>query len=417
MKRYWKMKLTCITPVHIGNGISYNSGEYIFVPSCRGGQVYFLKESGWLKYLYEKEVVDLFAKDLLEHIHKGIPFNIYEWLATQKTLGSFSTVLSELEEKDAVYLKEDVYLDLNRRTQKLSLNDVHPFIRAGNGSCYIPGSSIKGAFRTALLVQDIMQHPGKYKTYWLEAERVLFTRSMGKNPIENGLKKIAENIEIEFAYPKERIQEAREAKDKKKRIDIVNDLFKYLQISDAVACEPLKLAVVQKVDLGIEAAENGDTPKTMPICRECIMPDNTLEFTVSVDDEALKQIGASHIDNILGALQYFTALQYNLQADVYGIATSQELNQLRVANLVLGGGTGYFSKTILYALADSQAKNREEGRLAGVHIVRAFMKEKFYRGHHERDNKLSPHTLKLTRYQNKTVLMGLCKVEVKQELC
>ena len=45
------------------------------------------------------------------------------------------------------------------------------------------------------------------------------------------------------------------------------------------------------------------------------------------------------------------------------------------------------------------------------------MKEKFNRGHHERDNKLSPHTLKLTRYQNKTMLMGLCKVEVKEELC
>lgn len=411
------MKLTCITPVHIGNGISYNSGEYIYVPSNKGGQIYFLNESGWLKYLYEKKIIDLFAKDLLEHIHKGIPFNIYEWLATQKTLGSVSTILSELEEENAVYSKENVYLDFNRRTQKLSLNDVHPFIRAGNGSCYIPGSSIKGAFRTALLVQDIMQHPAKYKTYWQEAEQVLFSRGIGRNPIENRLKRIAENIEAEFSYPKERIREAKEANVKKQRVAIVNDIFKYLQISDAVACAPLKLAVVQKVDLGITAAENDDPPKTMPICRECIMPDNSLEFTVSVDDEALKQIGASHVNNILSALQDFTALQYDLQADVYGNAASCELNQLDVANLVLGGGTGYFSKTILYALADSQAKNREEGRLAGVHIVRAFMKEKFYRGHHERDSKLSPHTLKLTRYQNKTVLMGLCKVEVKQELC
>ena len=34
-----------------------------------------------------------------------------------------------------------------------------------------------------------------------------------------------------------------------------------------------------------------------------------------------------------------------------------------------------------------------------------------------RDQKLSPRTLKLTRYENKTVLMGLCKVEVEQGLC
>ena len=202
-----------------------------------------------------------------------------------------------------------------------------------------------------------------------------------------------------------------------KPVDIVNDLFKYVQVSDAVASESLSMGIVQKIDLGIEASENGGTPKRLPICRECLMPDNALYFTIGLNDAVLKQIGFSCMEDVLSALNCFAELQYNLQADIYADSAMQEVDQLSESNCVLGGGTGYLSKTILYALAVSQAKNVKEGRENGIHVVRAFMKEKFDRGNHERDRKLSPHTLKLTVYKNKMVLMGLCKVEVEQELC
>ena len=417
MNRYWKMQLTCLTPVHIGNGVSYNPSQYIYEPGNRGGNIYFLNESKWLKYLYEKKVIDLFARDLLYKINKNDKFNqfnIYDWLSSQKNLGTIGKIINELEECSAIYPKEAVYLDFNRATQKKSLNDVHPFIRSGNGACYIPGSSIKGVLRTALLIQDMMQYPEKYKVFLQSASNAMLARGGGRNPVERELQKIAKDIEAEFVYTR---QAAEDAKAKHRPVDIVNDLFRYLQVSDAISGKDLKMGIVQKVDLGIRAAENGEKPQTMPICRECIMPDNTLHFTVALDDAALKPIGVNSVDDIMAALKSFTELQYNLQADIYGNGAISELNQLSKTNLVLGGGTGYFSKTVLYALAISQTKNFKEGRETGAHIVRAFMKEKFNRGHHERDNKLSPHTLKLTRYQNKTMLMGLCKVEVEQELC
>ena len=417
MNRYWKMKLTCLTPVHIGSGVSYNPGQYIFVPGYRGeGSIYFLNESKWLKYLYEKKVIDLFAKDLLNKVNandKKNPFNIYDWLSTQKSLGSIDKILHELEERSAVYPKEPVYLDVNRAKLTNSLNDVHPFIRSGNGTCYIPGSSIKGVIRTALLVQDIMRHPEKYKEELRSVSNALFARG-GRHPIERELERTAKDIEKRFAYSPKAIEEARV---KHKPVDIVNDLFKYVQVSDAVASESLSMGIVQKIDLGIEASENGGTPKRLPICRECLMPDNALYFTIGLNDAALKQIGFSCVEDVLSALNCFAELQYNLQADIYAGSAMQEVDQLSESNCVLGGGTGYLSKTILYALAVSQAKNVKEGRENGIHVVRAFMKEKFDRGNHERDRKLSPHTLKLTVYKNKMVLMGLCKVEVEQELC
>ena len=416
MNRYWKMQLTCLTPVHIGNGVSYNPSQYIYEPGNRGGNIYFLNESKWLKYLYEKKVIDLFARDLLYKINKNDKFNqfnIYDWLSSQKNLGTIGKILNELEECAAIYPKEAVYLDFNRATQKKSLNDVHPFIRSGNGKCYIPGSSIKGAVRTALLAQDMMQNPEKYKYYWQKAQNAL-AEQKGKNPIEEALKRVAKDIETAFSYPPKDIAKA---KNKNGQPDVVNDLFKYLQVSDAIAKDPLQMGVVQKVDLGIQEAEAGGKPKTMPICRESILPENVLHFSISVEEKAVKQIGAEDINRIMTALKTFTQLQYDLQEDIYDNAAKQELNQLTEANLLLGGGAGYIAKTVLYALAISQTDNVTEGRSAGANVVQAFMREKFKRGRHDEDNEISPHTLKLTRYQNKTMLMGLCKVEVEQELC
>lgn len=413
MNRYWKMKLVCLTPVHIGNGVSYNPSQYIYEPGSRGGSIYFLNESKWLKYLYEKKVIDLFARELLDKINRGASFSIYDWLISKRNLGPIDKIMQELQERGAVYPKETVYLDFGRRTQKNSLNDVHPFIRSGNGECYVPGSSIKGVIRTALLVRDMKRHPEKYKSYWQKASHALLARG-GRNPVERDLQYLANDIETVFAYTPQAIAEAR---SKNKRVDMVNDLFKFLQVSDAVSDNTSQMGIVQKVDMGIRAAETGEKPKTMPVCRECILSGNTLHFTVSIDDAALKQIGVGDAEDILEALKDFAGLQYDLQADIFANGAANELVQLGESNFVLGGGTGYFSKTILYALAVSQAKNFKEGREAGVNIVRAFMKEKFSRGHHERDNKLAPHTLKLTRCQNKTMMMGLCKVEVEQELC
>lgn len=415
MKRYWKMKLTCLTPVHIGNGSSYNPSEYIYVPGNRGGDIYFLNEINWLQYLYKKKVIDLFARDLQENINRNSPFSIYIWLVkNEKKLGHIQTVLTELEECAAINTKEPAFLEFNRFTPKKSLNDVHPFIRSGNGNCYIPGSSIKGVLRTALLVQDMMKDPEKYKPFWQKIAGLQPSQGSKSRFIKKELEHIAKDIEIKFAYSPKAVEDA---KLNHRPVDIVNDLFKYIQVSDAKAEDPLQMGVVQKVDFGIRAAETGDKPKTMPICRECILPGNALQFSISIDDQAVQPIGIHSMKDILSALERFTELQYGLQADIYSRGAGREMDQLRAANCVLGGGAGYFSKTVLYALAVSQSENFREGRDAGTRVVRAFMQETFSKGRHERDRQLSPHTLKLTRYQNKTALMGLCKVEVEQELC
>lgn len=498
--KIWEMKLTCITPVHIGNGVFYNPIQYIYVPPVQPqkipfsskktpiqpnnvGKIYFLNESKWFDYLYENGVIDSFAKDLLKKIKSDETLSIHDWLDAQiknKRLGSCrnfnrSKEISYLQQCGAVYPPEPVYLgskpkksrdelgsDQEQKT-KNTINNVLPFIRSSNGKCYIPGSSIKGAIRTALLAYDIKQNPDKYEGCWHKA--VTFSKEMSQlndeleevnfqlaelqkkqqkegddfekekelksqaDGIEEQLKKLFVKInkltdEIQKMFSHLEKHEA----GYNKRNDALNDLFKYLQVSDASTVKPLKtdkpleMCVVQKVDLGVKKRN------TLPLFRECIVPNNVLSFTISVDDKAIERLGASRIEDILKALRDFADLQYDLQADVYdcikNVDPREALEQLRDSNLVLGGGAGYLSKTIMYALAVSQTKNNtegmedtEQGRRNGVSIVQELMRKQFNKGGHGNEYKLSPHTLKLTSYDEKYVLMGLCKVEMVQELC
>lgn len=78
-------------------------------------------------------------------------------------------------------------------------------------------------------------------------------------------------------------------------------------------------------------------------------------------------------------------------------------------DLILGGGTGYISKSIIYALAPSVED--------GVYVVKKIMKEQFKKGHHDEGEDISPHTLKLAKMGNRYQIMGMCKLETVEELC
>lgn len=64
-----------------------------------------------------------------------------------------SGVLSKPETADVPYSK-------NPRN---ALNDVHTFIKDSKGRMYIPGSSLKGAFRTAIIAAMIRKDRERYE--------------------------------------------------------------------------------------------------------------------------------------------------------------------------------------------------------------------------------------------------------------
>ena len=73
--------------------------------------------------------------------------------------------------------------------------------------------------------------------------------------------------------------------------------------------------------------------------------------------------------------------------------------------LYLGGGSGFFAKSLAYPYL---------GEKQGLDFVTRYMSRNFRNHHHEQDSDLgiSPHTLKYGKYKQKTFLMGACEVSV-----
>lgn len=99
--------------------------------------------------------------------------------------------------------------------------------------------------------------------------------------------------------------------------------------------------------------------------------------------------------------------QCNLLGESFG--GKKEIQEMRHTDLLLGGGAGFLSKTVIYALApDVQS---------GLDVVKRLMAEQFKRGHHNQGEHISPHTLKLAKRGNSYQVMGMCKLEMEEELC
>ena len=70
--------------------------------------------------------------------------------------------------------------------------------------------------------------------------------------------------------------------------------------------------------------------------------------------------------------------------------------------MLLGGGTGFFSKTVFYQLAPDKTKAQE--------LLKRYFDSRSKHKHQVNDKFITPRTLKLTRTDAGTSLIGLCKI-------
>ena len=93
------------------------------------------------------------------------------------------------------------------------------------------------------------------------------------------------------------------------------------------------------------------------------------------------------------------------------VSTFKEAAPLKANQVLLGGGTGYVSKTLVYPLLGKKA-----GVETAARIIDATLPYKIRSKHkHNQDVRLgvSPHILKCTWFGGRTVQMGLCDIEIR----
>lgn len=187
---------------------------------------------------------------------------------------------------------------------------------------------------------------------------------------------------------------------------MVNSALRGLRVSDAaVAKRETETLLLQKLDATTKPNRQGITSKTLPLFRECILPGRRLHFTLTADFSMLRTLGITSFEDIFQGLRAYTAQALALLEEEFPKYRPQ-FDEARGADCLLGGGAGFLSKTLVYALAQDAREARN--------FTARYLDEKFWNPSHHHmqyDGKLSPRTLKLVATAQEEWLLGLCRFE------
>ena len=377
-----QIELTCISPVHIGSGVKLLPFEYLY--DRRRRDVFFVDERKFSALLMRHQLIDDFVADMRQG---GRPY-LMNWLTERR--------ISEREIQGITLRRAKVHI---RQDERSSLNDVACLETLSDGRPYIPGSSLKGAIRSAVVYHLLRQpaHENLRREYWGKLQEAMNARNI-KAEIGKTAKKLEEELlcRLKYADEKGRYSDA-----------AMRDVMRGLRIGDAMpTAKRLDTEVIQKIDVSTHANKSGRKEHGISLFRECIPMGSKFRFQITVEKEILAQIGIRDIEGLIRMCRTYTASGIAMQERAFGRDYRAEFDEAGDADIMLGGGTGFLSKTIFYALAPTEEIGR---KTVAVLLDQLFQHPAHY--HRQKDTVLSPRTLKLTWTDTDSSIMGLCTLQ------
>lgn len=272
-----------------------------------------------------------------------------------------------------------------------SLKEVQTFVRDAYGRPYIPGSSLKGAIRTAILgstagariaSEKNGKRPGnEYTSIQNNLKGVKIEKSKNYRDLDREMKKLESNVFNVLKRDPEHV----------KKDSAVNDFMSGIIISDSKPFDNEQLVLCQQID----RLTNGN--KNSIMLRECIQPGTEIEFDLTVDTVVSK----IKVSNINACLKGFIKSYYDTFAYKF-----DKTNNYSDNTIFLGAGTGYPTKTVMY-----QVLGRD-----GIRQVADILHAKAPKHGHKKDVEkgVAPHTKKVTQYQGMEYNMGQCEIEFEK---
>ena len=336
--------LTTRSPLCVTSGVRYQKNEYLFDPATK--RVSILDRDAFIELLARRDLVDAYERFILRG---GALYRFLreECRLTEREIGGI--VRYSLSAADAL-------------AGGRPLMEIQAFQRDPAGWAYLPGSSIKGALRTAYLLHCILADQGRRE-----------------GPVEEG-----------------RYMNLPE-KNEKRGGGAVNDLFRGVRVSDSLPLGEEAMILAGKTDVSTDGSTN-----SINICRECLRPGEKVRFRLTLDQSLL----AHRIDRelLLQCVAEFS--RYYRETYLVHFRRPQNDSGETYQNcLLLGAGAGFFSKTVVYPYYGEQ---RALSRTADL------MQKKFRQGRHGQDERIgiSPHTMKYAKWGGKLYPMGVCGVEI-----
>lgn len=360
----YKVRLEVMGPVHIGSGVTLEKSEYIY----NKNMIYVLDPVKMFDYMrktnllgeYEKEIMSGAGSNMTFFVrNKEIPVSEY------KNWASYSYRIDE---------------EVNVKNMQ-----INTCIKDAYNMPYIPGSSLKGCIRNAVLNTTLIEKEKSRLADDIEWRSEIYAK---RNVYLKNESEKADDV-----FRRYNLQEG-------KRPAIENDIFKGLRISDSRPLKRDDITLCPKIDVSPEGRRG-----RINILRECIRPGTIAEFNLEINTGIFEY----DADALLDCIRTF----YKNQRECF-LRKFQPLgnDNKRGDFLYIGGGTGFVSKTALYGLFH----NRERGlKVASVILDKVDSVNKGKKtGDHIEDPKkygVSPHMRKCTLYNNVLTDFGLCKID------
>lgn len=377
------MCLKVVTPINISDGIVLGAKDYLY--DSRRQKVYFLNLHQWHMFIYKHVLLKKYESYLANFRDKQ---SLLEWLRMQGyDIDDVRTVITS---------EAQATVNLMDNEKKKTLNDINRHIQQPDGSLYVPGSSIKGVFRTAVLYKLLQKRQDIKSKYWRQIQGKISNNYLNPKRDFDGL---AKDLESELLHTL-RLKDDKERNISNKKA--VCSAMRGLQVSDTYASRNMQTAILQKVDGGFDKFGKA-SPKKLPIFRECMLPEAELFFDVKIEKAVMNTIGINSVDDLLKATHSFFAAVTDLLQQAFEKEYQEAFQGVAAGNMFLGGNTGFLSKTLLAMLAPDKdtAKNTIK-----VLLDKSFKNHK----HLLRDKVIAPRTLKCTNYNGKLMLMGVAEV-------
>ncbi len=283
IEKVTNIKLTVLTPIHIGTGDEYLPTEYVI----KGGYLHVLNKDNFISYLIASKRYDRFlflctisAPSAIFQIRKFIFDHFKEDFSVYKV-----QVSKAVEEN---YLKNLTnYAQISDRVisqlaiEKLARNTL-------NNEIYVPGSSFKGSFRTAIL-----NYLSRDKKEQIEQ---CILNHFQKNKQKH--KKVPKNLILEQCILQKRTA-----------YDTSSDPFRAMKLSD-LKLEKGKAFI--EIACNIKSIKYQKAGRGIPVKLECIAPGSVFRGTMVINktvfEEKYRQITGIKVslnkDIIIKACRY-----------------------------------------------------------------------------------------------------------------
>lgn len=362
--------LQTVGPVYVGDGKNLNKKEYIFLR--REKKVLIPDDALMYQELEKKGLGEKFA-DYFLNGNNALNQWLYENNIRTETYSKW--IKYELDCGDFLMNKGPI--------------QIQTFQKDAYGLPYIPGTSMKGMLRTILLAWELQKNNNlarRERTSLLK-ESEKFARKKEYLLYES------KNIEQAAFHTLHRKNEKGE---EIKSNYAVNDMLSGLIVSDSEPISLEDMTLCQKIDVNTKGEAH-----SLNILRESVMPGKEIRFHITIDSSLCSYT----IEDIMEAIKVFGELYFSMYLSCFPGTASPPQN-----TVWLGGGSGFFTKTVLYPLLGKQ-----NGVIVASNVFKNTLSDKINRQHkHDRDKSLgvSPHILKCTQFNGKKYQVGMCRILV-----